>query len=330
MADDELTKRERVERALRGDMVDRAPISFWHHFPGRDATAEELASQTIAFQRAYDLDLIKLMPTGTYPVQDYGCSVELEPGPIGTTRLVKSAIERPEDWPRLPKIDPRSGVLGEQVRCVRLVRDALGPDVPILQTVFSPLVMADKMLGPELERHIAEHENLLRAGLERMAADVVAFGLACLEAGADGFFFATQHATPDELPEEVYRRLGVPYDLRILDSLDDNEGAWFTILHLHGPNPLFNLANEYSVDAVNWHDRETPPDLAEAVGRTQRALAAGIDRNGVIAGDDPEAAADEVRDAIARAGGRRLIVAPGCVVPWNSPPEILRAARMAV
>jgi uroporphyrinogen decarboxylase len=330
MADDELTKRERVERALRGDEVDRAPISFWHHFPGRDATAEELASQTIAFQRAYDLDLIKLMPTGTYPVQDYGCSVELEPGPVGTTRLVKSAIERPEDWARLPKIDPRNGVLGEQVRCVRLVRDALGPDVPILQTVFSPLVMADKMVGAALEWHIADHEDLLRAGLERMAADVVAFGLACLEAGADGFFFATRLATPEAMPEETYRRFGVPYDLRVLDSLDDDEEAWLTVLHLHGPRPLFNLANEYSVDAVNWHDRETEPGLAEALTRTERCLAGGIDRNGAIAGPDAVAAAAEVRDAVAATGGRRLIVTPGCVVPWNAPPETLRAARLAV
>ena len=330
MADDELTKRERIERTLRGDEVDRVPIAFWHHFPGRDATGEELAAQTIAFQRAYDVDLIKLMPTGLYSIQDYGCTVELEPGPIGTTRLVESAWQRPEDWARLPVVSPDAGVLAEQVRCVRLVRDALGPDVPIIQTIFGPLTMAAKLAEGDFERQLADHEDLLKQGLERMAADVVAFGLACLEAGADGFFFATQHATPDELPEEVYRRLGVPYDLKILDSLDDNEGAWFTILHLHGANPLFNLANEYSVDAVNWHDRETPPDLAEALGRTQRALAAGIARNGVFAGDDPEAAADEVRDAIARAGGRRLIVAPGCVVPWNSRSETLRAARMAV
>ena len=58
MADEGLTKRERVERALRGDEVDRTPISFWHHFPGKDGTAGALAAETIAFQRAYDLDII--------------------------------------------------------------------------------------------------------------------------------------------------------------------------------------------------------------------------------------------------------------------------------
>ena len=327
---DELTKRERVERALRGDEVDRVPISFWRHFPGKDGTAEELAAETIAFQREYDLDLVKLMPTGMYAVQDYGCRVELQPGPIGTTRLVESPITRPDDWPRLSVVDPRSGVLGEQVRCVRLVREALGPDVPILQTIFSPLTMAAKMVGSDFQRHITEAEDHLRVALERMAADVVAFGLACLEAGADGFFFATQLASPEVLPEETYRRLGVPYDLRVLDSLDDNEGAWLTVLHLHGSRPLFNLANEYSVDAVNWHDRETEPMLGDAMSLTQRGLAAGIARSGPIALGDVESTVTEVRNAIDQTGGRRLIVAPGCVVPWNAPAETLRAARMAV
>ncbi len=326
----ELTKRERVECALRGDEVDRAPISFWHHFPGKDGTAEELAVQTIAFQRAYDLDLVKLMPTGMYAVQDYGCRIEPQPGPIGTTRLVESAIKRSEDWARLPAVDPRAGALGEQVRSVGLVREALGPDVPIIQTIFGPLSMAAKMVPEDLPRQAAERTDLLRTGLERMADDVVAFGLACIEAGADGFFFAIQLASPEAMPEDLYRLLGVPYDLRVLDRLDDTEGAWLTMFHLHGTRPLFNLANEYSVDAVNWHDRETTPSLTEALGRTQRALAAGINRSGAIADGAPEAVTAEVRDAVAQTNGRRLIVTPGCVVPWTAPPENLRAARAAV
>lgn len=330
MADDQLTRRERVERALRGDEVDRPPISFWQHFPGRDQTAEDLAEQTVAYQQAYDLDLVKLMPTGTYSVQDYGCQVEPASGPDGSTRVVNTPIKRPDDWIRLPSVDPRAGVLGEQVRCVRLVRQALGPGVPIIQTLFGPLTMALKMVGPALERHVQDHGDDVRAALEQMADDVVAFGLACLEAGADGFFFATQLATPDAMPEDAYRRLGVPTDLRILDRLDDPEGAWLTILHLHGPNPLFSLANEYSVDAVNWHDRETEPMLGDALTRTQRALAAGLSRRGPIALGDVDGTVAEVRNAIAQTNGRRLIIAPGCVVPWNTPPEMLRVARSAV
>jgi uroporphyrinogen decarboxylase len=214
------------------------------------------------------------------------------------------------------------------VECVRLVRAGLGPEVPILQTVFDPLSMAAKLAGADFPRHLAEHGPQLGAGLERMADDVLAFGRACLAAGADGFFFATQAATPQVMPSERYRRIGLPTARRVAEGLRD--GAWLLLFHLHGPQPFFDLADELPVDAVNWHDRETAPDLRAALTRTRRALAAGIHRRGPAGRGEPAAAAAEVRDAIAQTGGRRLIVAPGCVLPSTAPESGLRAARAAV
>ena len=59
-----MTHRERVEAALKGEAVDRMPISIWHHFPERDATADGLTAATVERQRQLDFDLVKLMPTG--------------------------------------------------------------------------------------------------------------------------------------------------------------------------------------------------------------------------------------------------------------------------
>jgi hypothetical protein len=36
---------ERIQAALKGAEVDRAPVSLWRHFPGDDATASGLAKQ---------------------------------------------------------------------------------------------------------------------------------------------------------------------------------------------------------------------------------------------------------------------------------------------
>jgi uroporphyrinogen decarboxylase len=323
----QMTRRERVLAALRGEPTDRSPISFWQHFPGQDGTPEALVESTLAYQRRFDLDLIKLMPTGMYPVLDYGVQVRLVDDDIGTTRWVAGPVREPNDWRRLPAVSPARGVLAQQVEVVRRVRAALGPDTPVVQTIFSPLTMAAKIVG-ELPVDIYEQEELLRAALERMADDVIAFGRACLEAGADGFFFATQHANRAAQPPDLHERLGVPYDLKILDAL--RAGAVCTILHLHGPEPLFHLADRYPVDAVNWHDRETEPSLAQALSRIGKALVAGIARGGAVATGSPVGAAAEVRDAIQQTGGRRLIVAPGCVVLLSSPEANLLAARRAV
>jgi uroporphyrinogen decarboxylase len=323
-----MTRRERVQAALRGEPVDRAPISLWHHFPGQDDTADALAASTVAFQARYDCDLVKLMPTGMYPVMDYGVAVRPSADAIGTTRFVRGPIREPADWSRLPEVAPDRGVLGAQVEAVRLVRAHLGPGSPVIQTIFSPLTVAAKLAGdhaPVLAL-AASDPDALNVVLARLAGDVVRFGRACLEAGADGFFFATQLG--GRAFEPAYRRFGVPYDLRVLERLRGD--SWCTILHLHGTDPLFELADEYPVDAVNWHDRDTRPTLSEGLARTRRALVAGIARGGAIAQGRPEEAAAEVRDAVRQTAGRRLIVAPGCVIPYRAPESNLSAARRAV
>lgn len=323
-----MDKRERVRAALAGEPVDRVPISFWRHFPERDRTAAGLAEVTVEFQQAYDLDFIKLMPTGMYPTQDYGCQIEIAPGEGGTTRLVSSPISGPEDWRRLGRLDPAQGVLGQQVEAVRLIRRALGSEVPILQTLFSPLTVAQKMAPDRLLDHLAVDPEAVEAALGAIRDWSIDFARACLDAGCDGFFFATQLAARAAMPEATYVRFGEAYDRPILEALDPR--AWFNLVHIHGHDTYFDLLVDYPVQAVNWHDRETPPTLAEALHRTDKCLVAGIHREGVIRHGSPAEAAAEVRDALAQTDGRRLIVAPGCVLPTGTPPANLRAARAAV
>lgn len=323
-----MTRRQRVEAAFSGDPVDRVPISFWQHFPGRDHTAELLAQATLDYQRRYDLDFIKLMPTGMYSVVDYGVAVVPSGDAVGTTRYASGPVSGPEDWARLRPVSPQQGVLAEQVRAVRLVRAAVGPDVPVLQTIFSPLTMVAKILGGPAPTQLLAHEAVLASVLERLADDVVAFARACMAAGADGFFFATQLATQSDSLPAIYTRFGVPYDLEVLHALRPH--AWALVLHLHGERPMFELADGYPIDAVNWHARETEPSLAEGMRRTGRALMGGVARMGAVLTGPPAAVVQEVRDAVAQTGGRRFIVAPGCVLPTTAPHENLVALRRAV
>jgi uroporphyrinogen decarboxylase len=321
-----MSNRTRVAAAFKGMPVDRVPVSFWLHFPGRDHTAALLAEQTVAQQRRFDLDLVKLMPTGMYPVMDYGVKVAPSEDDLGTTRYVSGPITRPDEWRTLPRVSPEQGVLAREVEVVRLVRAALGPDVPILHTIFGPLSMAAKLVGGALTPELLG-SPFLEPALQRMAGDVVAFGRACLAAGADGFYFATQLANRT-FDAAAYERLGVPYDLMVLEALRPE--SWGIILHLHGEQPRFDLADRYPIDAVSWEDRDSAPSLAEAVAQTSRCLVGGVGRADPLAYGTAGAVAAQVHEAIARTGGRRLIVAPGCVVPVTAPEENLRAMVAAV
>jgi uroporphyrinogen decarboxylase len=322
-----VTRYERVRAALTGEPVDRIPISFWQHFPGEDQQGNALAEATVHYQRRFDLDFVKMMPTGMYSAIDYGVSVAPSSDDVGTTRYAGGPIHEPGDWARLPAVSPRRGALAAQVEAVRLVRQLVGADVPILQTIFSPLTMAAKIAGGDPLRTLARHEDVLERVLGRLADDVIAFGLACLDAGADGFFFATQLANR-VLPSGWYERLGTPYDTQVLEALRSR--SWALLLHLHGDEPLFDLANRYPIDGINWHARETAPSLASALHLTGRGLVGGIARMGPVLAGGPEDVVAEARDAIAQTGGARLIVAPGCVIPTTAPERNLEALRRAV
>ncbi len=326
-----MTKAERLRAVIAGQPVDRPPIGFWHHFPGRDRTVGGFVHATLEFQGRYDLDLVKLMATGMFCVIDYGATIMPRDDVMGTTQLQTSPIASVADWARIPAAKPDRGELAAQVEAVRRLRTALGPDVPMIQTVFSPLTIAHKLAGSLFFDHIQVAEESMRPALERFAVDDVAFARACLAAGANGIFFATQHAAASvPLPPGVFERLGVRYDLQVLEAVAEDERAWCTMLHLHGFQPFFELADRYPIHAVNWHDRETMPSIQDALGQTKRTLIAGIDRRGAVLRSNVDEAVAQVHDAIRQADGRRLVVAPGCVLPTTVNPETLQAVRQAV
>ena len=57
---DQMTQWERIRAALRGDEVDRPPISVWCHFYQKENSSEGLAEAMLGFQRQYDWDFMKV------------------------------------------------------------------------------------------------------------------------------------------------------------------------------------------------------------------------------------------------------------------------------
>lgn len=325
-----MTKRERVAAAVAGGRPDRVPVSFWHHFPDADHDSGQLADVTVAFQRAYDLDLVKLMPSGMYGTEDFGV-VAGDPDPItGAKRLIEGPIDDAGDWARLRVAPPEGGSRGRELRCLKTVRQTLGPDVPIIQTVFSPLTTAAKMVGRDrLTAMLLQAPDAVREGLETITRSEQAFVRACLEAGADGIFFATQLAGADGFGVASYNSFGVPYDLRVLEALADRPHV--SVLHLHGDAVPFDLFTQYRVPIFNWHDRRTPPSIEEGCHlRSWGAAAGGLDERGVLLEGSPGQVTEDVLAVLGQTGGLRHLLAPGCVLPLRVPPGNLDAVRGAV
>jgi uroporphyrinogen decarboxylase len=318
----EMTSRERVAAAFEGAPVDRVPLSFWRHFPEEDRRGESLAAATVRYQRRFPADLVKITPTGMYSVIDYGVTVEQEWG-IGTTRYVSGPITTAADLLRIPRIDLHTGMLGEMVDAVRLARAAIGDDVPILQTVFSPLTMLSKVAGGRVRRLMDADPDALRDVASRLCEDALAFSRACLRAGADGVFFAVQHKTGDA---DLYADFGEVLDVRFCRELL-TDGA-VIVLHLHD-EPDLSVADRYGVQAVNW-DEATGPTVTDALGLTRRGVISGMSPTGAIRDPAPDRIARQIAELIGATRGRRLLIGPGCTLMPDTRDEQLDAVIATV
>lgn len=313
----------RIEAAIAGQPTDRVPVALWRHFPIEDQDPGKLAALSLKWQRDWDFDLVKFMPSGTYSVEDWGATSVYEPTFNGARTIGVPGLQRAEAWRRLPRLDPRKGVLGAQNEALAQAAKELRGSAPILQTVFSPLTTARKLAGEALLSHLRSDPESLEAGLRAITDTTIDFSLAAMAAGAHGLFFATQLATTDVLTLDEYRRFGVRYDLEIFKAIKAR--ARLNMLHLHGENVMFDLLAGYPVQMINWHDRLTAPCLKDALGRFKGAVVGGVEERELIVSGGEAAVRAQVRDAIEQCGGRRLVVGPGCVVAIAAPEQNIRA-----
>ena len=328
MASRIMTHRERIEAAIAGEAVDRPPVALWRHFPVDDQTASSLAEATIDFQQAYDFDLVKVSPSSSFCIKDWGAEDEWQGEPEGTREYTHRVIQHPDDWESLSILDPRIGYLSAQIESLGMIVDELGGDVPVIQTIFNPLAQAKNLVGAEkLAFHLRRYPQAVHAGLLTIAKSIQQFIEVARQTGISGIFFAVQHAQYSLLTKDEYEVFGRSYDMLALEPAQDLR---FNMLHLHGKQVMFDRFLDYPVAMINWHDRETPPSLSEAQGKFPGALCGGLRRLETMVLGTPEQVKAEAQDAINVTNGRSLILGTGCVMPTIVPRGNILAARQSV
>jgi uroporphyrinogen decarboxylase len=227
---------------------------LWRHFPVDDQRPEELANAILDFQKNYDFDLVKVTPASSYCIKDWGAEDEWHGNTEGTRDYSYRVVNAPEDWLKLRLLDPYEGSLGNQLTCLRMVCDELGPDVPVLQTIFNPLAQAKNLVGGQkLLVHLRQYPDAVREGLEIIAESTFRFIEACCQTGMSGIFYAVQHGSYQLLSRDEYDRFGRDYDLRLLDTVSQK---WLNI-HLHGKISCSKL-RDYPVRVINPRSHTFP------------------------------------------------------------------------
>jgi uroporphyrinogen decarboxylase len=279
--------KERVEAVLAGRAPDRAPISFWHHFGLQAEPPAAHAKATLAFQRKFKLDLVKVMSDFPYPKgagsQWYELHVTENPFP-------------------------------HQLEALKLIRAGLAGEKYFVETLFNPYNVAEKLSSPAAVKQLREEKpQALLDALDVIAKSQTAHARKALSAGAAGIFLAIANAQDGIMTREEYRKFSEPFDRMILDVARQ---APLNTLHLHGDKVYLDLFwKGWSARVINYSAAGTGVSLTEARRKFNGVLMGGVDERAV----KTQSAAD-LAEAIkqAKSVGPKWICAPGCSVPDDS------------
>ena len=323
-----MTKRDRVMAALRGEAVDRVPLSFWlHHFVAENAV-DSFVAESLRLATTFDWDYLKPQSRAQCFAEAWG----LRYAPSGARAVQYTRTHAPcataADLRRLAPVEPAAGALGYQLEALRRIRAGVGPDTPIIWTVFSPMMVVPYLLTGGVEQALAiarEEPAALESALAAVADTLAGYARHALQTGADGLFYATNVARRGLLSPAECRRFQRPWDLRVLDAV---ESAPFNVLHVCGTAVHFDEFADYPVHAISWAQAEGNPSLREAHKRTGRAVMGGLPAKPLIATLTADEVAGRARAAVSEMEGRAILLGPDCSINPDTPEALLRAARL--
>jgi len=311
-----MTGRERVEAALAMGVADRPPIGAWGHTYREEWSPDALAAITVERARRFGWDFVKFQPRASCFAEAFGSVYHPSGHKLRGPILIQPAVPDLESWSKVRLVDRQA--LDDQVKSIGIVARALGADVPVIQTVFSPITVGGYLVGKSQSRVVRElrqHPEVVGPALKRIADALVDFSRRSIEAGASGIFYAVSgYAGRGVMSEDRYRDLVLPYDQAVLNAMP--EAAWFNVLHLCGSNLNFTLARDLPTHAVSWSvHNQGNPSLAQGRDIAERAVMGGLSQRATLVYGPLSKVRAEAERAVEEMRGRGLLLAPGCSVP---------------
>lgn len=326
-----MTSRERVLAALFGAPLDHPPVSFWGHVYHRESSAEALVEHTMERWHQFHWDWVKLNPRKHYHVEPWGVRYDYSGEPNAKPTLAHYPVHTAADWASITEVAHDAGALGEQIEAVRMLRAQLPAEIPLLQTVFTPLAILGELTEPPtvLQQHLVSEPAAVQQALEAVTRVYERYVREVMRAGADGIYLATvdwgssRFVTPLDL-----HRWSRPYDLRVLAAAGTSP---YHTMHICSGDALVTEFSDYPVGAFSWDASSAGnPSLSEGLACLPGAVMGGISHDGALQSGDPEAALQSYRRARLETGGRRWLFAPGCSMSPLTPERTLAALRAEV
>ena len=290
-----MNKIDRVRKALMGEKPDRVPASFWFHFPpkGKVRGKESVRAHLDYFHKS-GIDFLKIM--NEHPYQ-----VDIE-------------INNPDDWRKIKPAPLESEFYQKQLDEIKMITDELGGECLTTTTIFNPFSSGNHASNKLVTEHLNADPESVNIGLETIAESLAQFAVACIDAGADGIYFAAQGGEANRFEEQIFLENIKPHDLTVLNAI--KERGELNITHICGEDIRLHLYSNYPGDVINWA-ATAKNNIPLTAGKKlfNRTILGGMDNNGVIVNGPVEDIEKRVLNIVDEFGTQMLIIGADCTLP---------------
>ena len=332
---EELTPFERMMMALEGKKPDRVPV-----FPlVRDWCLRQVGFKVSEAMTSAE----KHVFAQYYCVREFGYDAVRDfYGTHAESEAMGSRLKIPDDGPPsvaefavkdynedLPKLripNPwRDGRLPMILEGVKRLKELCGGTIPVVVYIQAPFRHASMLRGSnEIMRDTYKRPDRVKDLLEIATASQIAYGIACVHAGADIIFMSDPTSSGDAISVKTWEEFGLPYTSRVVAAV--RKTGVKVILHICGDTTdRLESLTRTGVDALSL-DSKVDLGYARKLLGEGICLMGNIDPNQTLVFKKPEHVEDESKQAIRKAGMTGgFILSSGCGVPAVTPPENIRA-----
>ena len=299
-----LSHKDRVDRALLGQDVDRPPFTFYRHY-GRP-TAQLEAQDHLDFHRAYKTDIVKVMNDFDYPKSTTGKWYELKP------------LDSP--YPN-------------QLETLRRVRDGLNGGAYFIDTLYGPYMTAMILYESQpqfanlpksddaedaqiksLHEFQRQNPDAWHSAMDAITQSTINHIRHAKEIGASGALVSVFNAESKFGSVEDYKKYTRPYDKRVFDALADTK---LTVLHLHFlERPYLDQFTDFRAPILQYSVKVSGIPISEVRRKYSQPILGGVDEI-----DFRKLTTEEMHSQWTQArsqAGPKYIAAPGCSIPSDS------------
>jgi [methyl-Co(III) methanol-specific corrinoid protein]:coenzyme M methyltransferase len=215
----EFTLKTRLLAALEGKPVDKVPVcsvtqtgivelmdEVGAAWPEAHTNPELMAKLAIANYELSGLEAVRLPYCLTVLVEAMGCEINM-----GTKNRQPSVIEHPYpkslDGAAIPADLLQKGRIPAVLEAIKIVREKVGPDVPIIGGMEGPITVASDLVSVKsFMKWSIKKTDLFEQALDLATEAAISYANAMVEAGADVIAIADPVASPDLMSPDSFRQ----------------------------------------------------------------------------------------------------------------------------